>query len=227
MKVLLALPAAFMVAACAGQPAADVWGDYSLMGRAASGVIWDERAPASLYQWDTVSANEAHIHWGSPKNWPTEHRERFIHSGDWVLLDGWWGNGTYYTQRVTKEMLCDAACNSCKPLEGDVQHYAMWRVPAHAYCLQAEGTITERSSGKVLHFKHVQVYTPPAPCSNTSFAHATCITQHETWWDDNRTQFEKKLDRTEYLGKGLGHGFRIDQTFPKPWHAELHEVPKQ
>ena len=72
MKIVRWLPLA-LAAACAAQapaPAGDVWADYSLMGRGASGVIWDERAPTSLYQWDTVSANESHIHWGSPKKWP-------------------------------------------------------------------------------------------------------------------------------------------------------------
>jgi hypothetical protein len=229
MKTLRWLPV-FFAAACAAQtapPAADVWGDYSLMNRPVTGEIWDDHQPASLYHWDVVSANESHVHWGNPRKWPVEHRERFIHSGDWVLLDGWWDHGTYYTQRVAQENLCDANCSSCRPLEGGVQHYAQWRIPDHGYCLQAEGTITERSSGKVIHFRHLQVYTPPAPCSNRSFAHATCITQHETWWDDNHKEFQKTLDRTIYLAKGLGNGFRIEQTFPKPWHAELHEPPKE
>ena len=143
------------------------------------------------------------------------------------MLDGWWDNHTYYTQRVTRESLCDANCGACKSLEGGVQHYAMWRVPTYAYCLKAEGTITEQSSGKVTHFRHVQVYTPPAPCANKTFAHETCITHHETWWDDRHSEFREKKDRTSYLAKGLGLGFRIEQTFPKPWHAELRDPPKE
>jgi hypothetical protein len=203
----------------------EVWGNYSLMDRAVTGVIWDNAGPASQYQWDVVSANESHIHWGTPHSWPVPNRERFIHSGSWVLLDGWWGNGTYYTQRVTHERLCDVTCNTCITLSGGVQHYAKWNVPTRPYCLQAEGAITEASSGKVVNFRHVQVYWPSEPCTNSSFPSATCIKQHETWWDDNQSSFQKRLDRTVYLAKGLGVAFRIEQTFPLAWYAELREAP--
>jgi hypothetical protein len=223
---LAATDADSSLAAAWSADATDTWGDYSQMSRHIKGTIWDEHAPASIYQWDTLSANESAIHWGSPKKWPVEQGEHFIHSGDWVMLDGWWDHGTYYQQRVTDERICDGHCGSCSPLEGNVQHYALWRVPHRPYCLQAEGIITEQSSGKVVHFKHIQAYGPPAPCSNKSFSHATCITQHEIWYDDNKSSFQKRLDRTSYLAKGLGPGFIVDQVFPKPWHGELHEPPQ-
>jgi hypothetical protein len=201
------------------------WADFSMMGKNQSGMLWSGMDPASRYQWVRISANESHIYWGEPtKKWPPAYHERFIRVGEWVMLDGWWGDGTYYTVRVDREEQCDAACEHCTLIASDgPQRYARWTVPSTPYCLKAKGTITyQEPSPGVIHFDHQQVYTPGALCSTSQGLLARCITQHETWWDDKSGVFEKRLERVNSIAKGIG-GFRVDQVFPGPWHAEYRE----
>lgn len=224
-----ALAAALVAAGCAtrGGAGRETWADFTMMGSQRGATLWSAGNPASHFQWSRASADEAHAQWTDPtrNNAPTSN-ERFLRVGDWVMLDGWWGNGTYYTQRIERDEWCDAACGNCTTIatEGP-QHYARWQVPATDYCLRTEGRIVEQSSGKSFRFRHVQVWSAPRPCANGSQREERCIIQHETWWDDNQTPFERKLERSIYIAKGLGLGFRIEQSFPKPWQAEQRAEP--
>lgn len=200
----------------------ETWADYSMMGQRRAAQIWAGNVLAAQYAWAPVTANESHIYWGDANNWPPEYHERLIREGDWVMLDGWWGNGTYYILRVTQEELCDGTCSNCTTLAtSGRQHYVKWTVPETAYCLRARGTVTEEFSGKVLQFGHTQAYWPPAPCSNAYYSGQRCIRQWESWWDDNPKPYQRRVDRDQYLAKGIGQGFTVDQYFPSPWHAEL------
>lgn len=200
----------------------ETWADYSMMGKRRTGQIWASGKVASQFQWVPRSATEADVYYGDPENWPPEYRERFVRDGDWVMLHGWWGNGTYYEVSVGKEELCDRDCESCTTIAtSGPQHYAKWSIPAQPYCLRAEGVITEQSSGKTLRFGHTQWYGAPAPCANSYFSGQRCISQREVWWDDNATPYQRKLDRRQQLAKNLGPGFTIDQVFPASWKAEL------
>jgi hypothetical protein len=202
----------------------ETWASYSMMGKRGAGRIWSDGRVVSQFEWRPRGKDEWEIRWGDPANWPAGNGERFIRAGDWVMLDGWWGNGTYYSLRVTKDELCDERCGHCTTIATNgPQHYAKWRIHPTAYCLRANGTITEESSGKVLRFEHVQVYSPPAPCNNTYHTGRRCIRQWESWSDDRLTPFGKKLEREQLLAKGLGEGFTIRQWFPTPWQAELRD----
>ncbi len=197
-----------------------------MMGSERGGTLYSGAHPASRYQWQRATPGEAHVQWTDPVSGKPGSLERFVHVGDWVMLDGWWGNGTYYQQRIERDESCDAACANCTTLATEgAQHYARWRVPAADYCLRTEGRIVEQSSGKSFRFRHVQVWSAPRPCGNASQREARCIVQHETWWDDNQSAFELKLDRSNYIAEGIGLGFRIEQSFPKPWQAELRPEP--
>lgn len=202
--------------------ATETWADYSMMWKRRTGQIWASGKIASQFQWVPRSATEADVYHGDPDKWPPEYRERFVRDGEWVMLQGWWGNGTYYAVNVSKEELCDQDCGSCTTVAtSGPQHYAKWAIPGQPYCLRAEGVVTEQSSGKTLRFGHTQWYGAPAPCANSYFSGQRCISQREVWWDDNSTPYQKKLDRKQQLAKGLGPGFTIDQVFPAPWKAEL------
>jgi len=169
------------------------------------------------------------VTWGDPSKSPPDNVERFVHIGDWVMLDGYEQRsfGTYNVQRVNRELLGDESCQNMVPLPSDEgrQHYVQWTIPSRAYCLQAWGTITEQSSGQTVDFFHVQVWSPPSPCRNDYWGEQTCIRQWESWSDNNGTPgvpITRKLERSVYLARGIGLGFVIDQTYPHSWHAELH-----
>ncbi|TXH77275.1 MAG: hypothetical protein E6Q88_02100 [Lysobacteraceae bacterium] len=202
--------------------AQETWAEYSMMGQRRAAQIWSGGAAVSQFAWAPQSATESHVYWGDPQAWPPTYHERFIVSGDWVLLDGWWGNGTYYTLRVTNERYCDISCNQCATIAtSGPQHYVRRQIPTAAYCLKADGVITELSSGKRLRFGHTQVYWPPASCSNAYISGQRCIRQWESWWDDNGTSYQRKIDRDQYLAKGLGNGFIIQTYYPAPWRADM------
>lgn len=203
--------------------AQETWAEYSMMGQRRAAQLWSGGKPASQFAWAPQSAAESHVYWGEPNTWPPTYHERFIVSGDWILLDGWWGNGTYYTVRVTHERLCDITCTRCTTIAtSGPQHYVRRQIPTNAYCLKADGDITEMSSGKKLRFGHTQAYWPPAPCSNAYISRQRCIRQWESWWDDNNgTPYQRKLDRDQYLAKGLGNGFLVQTYFPSSWRADM------
>jgi hypothetical protein len=186
---------------------ADDYGEYSMMAQRHAGQFYSGGNLAGQWSW-TPHGDESDVLWGDPSKWPPDSAEHFIHTGDWVLLDGWRSFGKYYVQRVNRELIGESSCQNMTPLpsDGSRQHYVQWTIPAHAYCLQAWGTITEQFSGKTVDFFHSQVWSPP--------------------WSDNNGDpgqpITRKLERTVYLARGVGMAFVIDQTYPHPWYAELH-----
>jgi hypothetical protein len=206
--------------------AGDTYGDFSRMSVRSAGQYWSGGQVAGQWTWSPQSAGESRISWGDPASWPPDYAEKFIHSGDWVVLDGWSGNGTYYTLRVTQELLGDANCNNLRPVpsDGGRQHYVRWAIQPQAYCLKAWGTITEQSSGKVVDFGHTQIWYPSAGCGNPYYAAQTCIKQWESWWDNNGSPgapITRKLEREQLIARGIGMAFHIQQWFPSSWTADL------
>lgn len=223
--VLLTLLVFTMGPVATAAPSED-YGDYSLMTQRHAGKFYSAGKLAGQWSW-TPQGDESEVLWGDPSKWPPDSAERFIHVGDWVLLDGWRSFGTYYVQRVHRELIGDGSCRNMAPLpsDGGRQHYVQWKIPAGVYCLQAWGTITEQSSGKTVDFFHSQVWYPPSTCRNAYLGVQTCIRQRESWWDNNGspgTPITRKLERDVSLARGVGMGFVIDQSYPQSWHAELH-----
>lgn len=205
----------------------ELWGDYSMMDHRRAGQLWSDGVAVSQFAWSPQPNGESHVFWGDPAAWPPDSAEHFYVEGKWVMLDGWGNGNVYYTQRMTQEQMCDASCNNCQTIStGGAQHYALWEVPKTAYCLKADGVITEHPSGLNFRFGHTQVYFPPAPCSNTWITGRMCIRQWESWWDANGTPYQRKLERDQYLAKGLGNGFIIQTYYnhdtggPTNWRAE-------
>ena len=223
--LVLGLPATLGLSACTSLPVATdsrSWAQYSTMDRPTTGVLWAAGQPASKFEWLPVSATESHVLWGDPAQWPPTYRERFIRRGDWVMLDGWWGNGTYYQLHMDQESICSADCTGCRPLPaGRAQHYALWKAPAAGYCLRAQGRIIAESGAGTVRYAHDQIYVPGVVCGNAYVPRATCLMQRETWADDNGSPYGPKLDRVSFLAAGLGPGFLILQTVPTVWRAEL------
>ncbi|HEV7827289.1 MAG TPA: hypothetical protein VGP04_00285 [Pseudonocardiaceae bacterium] len=216
----------FVLGPVAAASPSENYGEYSLMTQRHAGQFYSEGNAAGQWSW-TPQGDESEVLWGDPSKWPPDSAERFRHAGDWVLLDGWRSFGTYYVQRVNRELIGDGSCQNLVPLpsEGGRQHYVQWKIPPRAYCLQAWGTITDQLSGKTLDFSHAQVWSPPGPCHNIYLGGQTCIRQWESWSDNNGSPgspITRKLEREVYLARGIGMGFMIDQTYPQPWHAELH-----
>lgn len=203
------------------------YGQYSRMAERSAGQYWADGKVAGQWAWKPQSSTTSGISWGDPATWPPSYSETFVHRDGWVMLDGWADNGTYYKLRITKEQIGDARCENLRPLASSgAQHYVKWDIPATAYCLKAWGTITEESSGKVVTFGHTQIWSPPAPCSNAYDRGQTCIKQWESWWDDQGTPgkpITRKLDRDQFIAKGIGMAFKIQQYFPKSWRADLHD----
>jgi hypothetical protein len=216
----------FAVGPVATAAPSDDYGEYSLMTQRHAGQFYADGSPAGQWSW-TPRSEESEVWWGDPSKWPPDSVEHFVHVGNWVLLDGWHSLGTYYVQRVNRELIGDEDCRNMTPLpsDGGRQHYVQWKIATRVYCLQAWGTITEQSSGKTVDFFHSQVWSPPSTCRNVYLGARTCIRQEESWWDNNGSPgapIMHKLDRSVYLARGLGMGFVIDQTYPHSWHAELH-----
>jgi len=214
--------------------AVPTYGEYSMMlattGSAAQ--YWSGNQAGGKWEWDTVSPTEADISWGNPDQWPPSYRERFVHesdsSGDWARLPGWFDWGTFYTIRTTTEWQANTDCRTGRtPLPaGGAQHYVRWQIPATGYCLYAEGTITEESTGKTMVFQHEQVWSPPAPCPANAYGWTapSCIDQWESWSSNIGTPFGLKLERSATLARGLGMAFRIRQTYPSLWSADMKYV---
>lgn len=224
--VLATILASAFGAAGPANAVSPTYDQFSLMFTRSAGQYWSGGQVAGQWAWSPQSGTESQISWGDPRAWPPAYAERFLRSGDWVLLDGWSGNGTYYRLRVTSEQIGDGSCQNLRPLpvDGGRQHYARWTVPDQAYCLKAWGTITEESSGKVVDFGHTQIWSPPAACANQYYSGQTCVKQWESWWDNNGapgTPIIRRLDRDQYLARGLGMAFRIQQYYPSSWRADL------
>jgi len=211
--------------------ASENYATYSQMNVRSAGQFWSDSQVAGQWAWspnasETDRRLESGINWGHPSNWPPQYNEKFVRVDDWVFLDGWADNGTYYKLRVDKDQIGDAQCNNLKdmPLVEGMQHYTKWTVTGSAYCLKSWGTITEQSSGKSFQFGHTQIWSPPAACDNTYYGNQTCIKQWESWWDNNgapATPITRKLDRDNYLARDIGMAFKVQQYYPSPWKAEL------
>jgi hypothetical protein len=226
LVTVAALVAGLMAPAGPASAATENYGDYSLMFQQSAGQYFAGDQVAGQWAWRPTSATESQISWGDPATWPPAYHEHFVKRGDWVLLDGWDDNGTYYTLRVTSEQIGDRNCNNLTsvPSDGGLQHYVRWTTPSTAYCLKAWGVITEQSSGKTVDFGHTQIWSPPAGCSNPYYGSQTCITQWESWWDNHGapgTAITRKLDRTAQIARGIGMGFTIAQTYPSNWSSAL------
>jgi len=206
--------------------APDTYADYSMMSQRRSGLHASGGEVAGSWSWVPLAGGEARVTWIDSGNEAGATSERFVRSGGWVLLDGWWGNGTYYTQRVTTELVGDADCRHMVaiPSAGQRQHYVRWSVPSQPYCIRAWGTVTERSTGTTMRFAHTQIWYPPSPCHNPYYGWRTCIRQWESWWDnhgDPAAPISRKVERTGTLARGLGPAFTVEQHFPVPWRADL------
>jgi hypothetical protein len=226
--VVLLTSILFVLGPVATAAPSDDYGEYSLMTQRHAGQLYSNGSPAGQWSW-TPRGAESEVLWGDPSKWPPESTEHFIDAGDWVLLDGWLDHGTYYVQRVNRELVGDGSCQNMMALPSDAgrQHYVRWKIAPHTYCLQAWGTITERFSGKTVDFIHSQVWSPPSRCRNAYLGERTCIRQWESWWDTNGAPgapMTHKLERSVYLARGVGMGFVVDQTYPYSWHAELHST---
>jgi len=199
---------------------ADTYDTYARMMFRSAGQYWSGNQVGGQWAWSPQANGESWIYWGDPATWPPAYHERFIHSGDWVFLDGWWDNGTYYTLRTTTETQFNADCvTGAVSLTPGPQHYTHWTIPAGSYCLLASGTITEQSSGNSFHFVHKQIWGIQASCANPYNAAIPCLTQHEEWSDDRGTVLSLKLVRNGTFGKGVGPAWSINQTFPSVWNA--------
>ncbi|NUT94983.1 MAG: hypothetical protein HOY78_23460 [Saccharothrix sp.] len=206
--------------------------DFSRMTVRSAGQVWADGAAASQWAWKPLGGDDYEIAWGNPATWPPSYGEHFVRNGDWVLVNGYFdhANSNFNTQRVTSEHVGNADCADMQPLpsDGGRQHYVRWTIPATGYCLHATGTITVGANGAVVHFRHEQIWYPPAPCTNQYLGTRTCIRQHERWYDDKGHPFSLSLERDQYLAQGLGMGFKIDHTYDRkwqpgrqPWHAAL------
>lgn len=204
--------------------AAENYGQYSMFGKRRAGQHWSGGQVGGQWAWKPLSSTTSEISWGDPKKWPPTYAEKFIRVGNWLMLDGWRDNGTYYKLRVTKEQIGDVNCKNLKTFAtSGPQHYVKWNIPSTGYCLKAWGTITEQSSGKVVDFGHTQIWYPPASCSNRYLGKQTCIKQWESWWDNNGSPgkpIKRKLDRDQYIARGQGMAFKIHQFYPKTWNSE-------
>lgn len=229
--VLLAVVAGTTPAAAAPAPAvpaavqAENYGQYSLMFERAAGQYWAGDAAAGQWAWTPLSVTESDISWGDPKAWPPKSAEHFIHSGDWVLLDGYndgAGRPLTQVQRVTLEKIGSPDCTEMQPIPSadGKQHYVKWTVPTTGYCLDATGTIKPPNGSTTVNFRHLQKWSPPHTCSNPYFANQTCITQFEQWWDDNQHPYSLQLQRTLELARGLGPAFTNRTTVPVTWNAD-------
>lgn len=229
--LVLAAALSGVASPAAGAATAPTYGAYSTMfdktagTHGTAGQYWSGTQVAGQWSWSPQSATESRIAWGDPAKWPPTYNEQFVVSGDWVTLPGWFDNGTFYKVETTTEWQAAADCRTGRTMlpVGGPQHYVRWTIPAAAYCLYAEGTITQQSPNKVMHFVHQQLWSPPAACPRNPYGLALtdCITQWESWSDDIGTPFALKLERTASIARGVGMAASIRQTFPSTWSADL------
>lgn len=223
-KILIVLAALLALAPGLTSPVAQAavaptYGDYSLMDKPAWGTY---NGGASEWAWVPTSATSSEIYWGAAwKSSPPAYHEQFVRSGDWVTLTGWFDNGTFYRVRIDQEWQAAADCRTGKTWlpAGGPQHYVRWAVPAASYCLYAEGTVTEQSSGKSFPFVHQQVWSSAAGCPRPKSGATDYVCQWESWADANGTALTTKLERQQWLVRGLGPAQQIQQTVPSAWTA--------
>jgi len=213
--------------------AGETYDQYSLIYQRSAGQLVDTAGtPASQWAWRPGDAGESVIRWDLPANWdnPADGLEHFVRDGDWLYLDGYenQSTGAYNPQRVTSERIGDANCGNLKdlPSHGGRQHYVRWTIPGLGYCLVAEGTINTPAGS--VRFRHQQVWSPPTTCRTRFFGAVRCVEQHEKWWDDNGHPYSLRIERSQFIGKGLGMGLAIHSTVgdgvPIDWRADLRHV---
>jgi hypothetical protein len=227
LTLTLAVLAGLSLAMTPASTAATVptYADYAMSGIRSAGQYWSGTQVAGQWSWSPQNTTESRISWGDPAKWPPTYNEQFVTVGEWVTLPGWFDNGTFYKVQTTTEWQAAADCRTGRVSlpTGGPQHYVRSTIPVAAYCLYAEGTITEQSSGKVMHFQHQQVWSPAKACGTNAYGLTGpgCVDQWESWSDDIGTPFALKLERTATLARGLGMAFRIRQTYPSVWAADL------
>jgi hypothetical protein len=198
----------------------ETYADYTLMFQRSAGQHWNNQA-AGQWAWSPQSSTESSIYWGDPANWAAATSEKFIHDGDWVMLDGYQSD-TFYQVRTTVEWTADADCNTNRVslAPGGAQRYAKWLVSPEPYCMFATGTITQTSTGKQVAWAHQQVWSLEQ-CSNDFLGTRSCLKQQERYWDDNLSPWTEKVVRTQYIGKGAGMAYRVDDG---AFHAQLRYI---
>lgn len=223
LAAVLAVVALLLTGVSAPASAAPLtYNDFSRMFDSAGGQHFSGGVVAGQWGWQSVTSTESHIYWGPPWNpcCPPSYHERFIRAGDQVVLDGWWGNGTYYKIATTSEWQADGAACTGTPVvfaPGGPQHYARWLVPSVPYCVFTEGTVTDvQRPDIVIRFRHEQIWSSPAACpANPYIAPGrVCVMQRERWSDDNGHPFRSGLLRDGWLAKGLGFAFKIQNYDP-------------
>ncbi|KAA9158074.1 hypothetical protein FPZ12_023495 [Amycolatopsis acidicola] len=235
IKNLLFVLFVAVLASTAGTASAgeETYDQFSLLYQKSAGQLVDGAGtPASQWAWNPGDDGTSVIRWDAPSHWnnPGDGLEHFVRDGDWLYLDGYenQSTGTYNVQRVTSEQIGDVNCAGLTDLpgHGGQQHYVRWTVPAQGYCLVAQGTITTPAG--VVTFKHQQVWYPAGDCQTRFFGTVRCVQQHEQWWDDNGHPFSLRIERSVFLGEGLGMGLSIHSTVgdgvPIDWTADLKNV---
>lgn len=222
MKIARTLTIAALALAAAVSPATtgvvgatltgETYADYTQMFTRSAGQHWNAASSQAAGQWAWAPQSEtsSHVRWGHPSTWPAGTVERFSHDGDWVRLDGWHDSHVYQL-RTTVEWVASADCATGRVAltPGGAQRYAKWNVDSQPYCLFAAGTVTQVSTGKVIAFAHEQVWSLET-CANAYLGSRSCLKQVERWWDDNGTPWAEKVNRTQWIGKGVGLAYKIE-----------------
>lgn len=220
---------------------------YSMAFTKSAGQHWSGGQLGGQWSWSPQSATKSLIAWGDPsKGWPPSYNEDFEHvsdlSGDWLKLNGWYDNGTYYKVQTTSEWQAQDDCRTGRIFlpTGGPQHYVRWVIPPTGYCLYAEAVVTEQSTGKQVHYVHQQVWSPsaacPAPVAPIKDASGVvrttqptyCIQQWESYASDQGRasgDIALQVERSALLAQGLGMAYKITQTYPlvngKPWVSNM------
>ncbi|PXY20305.1 hypothetical protein [Prauserella endophytica] len=199
----------------------DTYADYTLMFERAAGQHWNATQAEGQWAWEPQSATESRIRWGHPHTWasePHQYKEHFRRDGDWVMLDGWEGNGTFYELDAAVQWTADGDLVTNRvALPPGAQHYAKWTVPpplGGCYGMFALGTIVEQSSGKRVAFAHEQRWTNVGVIASPHLPAAPALRQTEKWWDDNGHAFSLRVHRDVFLAKGYGMAYRIQNYDP-------------
>jgi hypothetical protein len=214
--VFAAVLALTLSSAVPAMAATETFGAYSRIFERSAGQYWAGTQVGGQWAWSPQSSVESRISWGDPAKWPPIYSEQFILSGDWLMLTGYFDNNTYYKIATTQDWTASGTdCSGTKttyPLGGG-EHYVRWTIPtATGYCVFTEGTITEQLSEKVVHFRHEQLWYPPAPCPANPFitAAAVCIKHTERYSDDKPGSWGVRLLRSGWSARGYGYAWRIE-----------------
>jgi len=211
------------------------YGDFSMMFQKSYGQIYatGTNQVGSQWAWSPQADGTSRIMWGAP--WPADqppsYQEEFQRAGDWVLLNGWYDNGTYYRIRTTTAWKAAGDCRTGRTFlpVGGPEPYALWAIPSASYCLYSEYTITEESSGYTFRAIHQQVWSPPAACPKNAAPNALrrpgevyvtvtdCVQEWESYADDKGRMpgdMVTAQEGTSLLARGFGMGYQIRRSVP-------------